>query len=171
MDNNLSRDILMLRGLGAASLASAFSFIAALILKYTEGLALLLYVMIPIMAVPVIIMLLSGNIRDVFIKLITFILTGTAFCMIFVRVGFVSAISRDIEKGIVDKNIIADFGIYGIIVISAVILISAAASVFLHKNKKYCSFIEKTDGFQQKMSVPSIAAAFVSMALASMIYG
>lgn len=172
MENNLElNEKNMLRGLGAASFASALCFIASILVKTRKCPELLMYVISALSVFPVMFLIFTDSIKNYFVRLISFIVTGAALVFIFIRVGYKAAVMRDIENNLISGNSFKLLIISFIVCAAAALILALIILIINRRSQKYLEYIEKNEKLQQKFSVISIAAVFVCMAVSSMIYG
>ncbi len=152
----------MLKGVGAAGFTSVFTFIAVMLINILDinsiEIAFGGYILPALNAVCVLFMLLSDGLRDYIVRLITFIVMAAAMLLIYVRVGL--NFSRIIFPAV-----------YFIAAAAVGAVIAGAVSIIFSRKNSYRDFIEKKEPLHNKLSIISVAAAFICIAVASMIYG
>lgn len=152
----------MLKGVGAAGFTAAFTFIAVMLINILDinGIEIAFggYILPAVNTVCVLFMLLSDGLRDYIVRLITFIVMTAAMLLVYVRVGL--NFSRIIFPAV-----------YFIAAAAAGAVIAGAVSVIISRKNSYRDFIEKKEPLHNRLSIFSIAAAFICIAAASMIYG
>lgn len=136
-----------------------------------ESVDSLMYVLCTVSGAAAAFMLLSCDIADYGVRFAAFLLSGGAFLLIFKRIGYINALSLDIEGGIPNCEKIRFFSVYFLIAAAAFALLAGAVTVLCGNNKKYCGYIGRIGKIHNRLSVFSIAAAFICIATASMIYG
>lgn len=162
MENRLElNERSMLKGVGAAGFTAAFTFVYVMLLRLCDiqSVEVTAGIILPVIsAACVLFMLLSGGLKDYVIRFVTFIVTAAAMLLIYIRVG-------------IGKDMIL-FPAIGFLAYSAGgAVIAGIISLFLSRNERYADFIENNDALHGRLSVCSIAAAFICIACASMIYG
>ncbi|MGN0580351.1 MAG: hypothetical protein ACI4JE_05710 [Ruminococcus sp.] len=172
METNLAKnERSMLRGLGAASAASALSFglLNLSVAGYPAG---ILYALSAIITIVAMFQLIADNFRDFGIRTLTYSVMTAAYGFMYYRVGFIPAILRAADKGKkIDAAAFRNMMICAVIAALAAIIVALIIIICGYKSKKYSLYIEKKENAQHKIGIVSIAAALICMVLASMIFG
>lgn len=163
----------VLKGLGTASLSVVLLFFSTVSLVYIEksGIALAVGVVLCILASLPVTALMSEDIKDFLVKAASYTVSLAVYIVIFMRIGYYSALKRYIAAGKLSEGDLTTAALCFICFFLFFLIISFVTGLFAKRSGSLSRISEKIGQSGQKIQVVLIAAAFLCIAVASMIFG